>query len=104
MLDEVTTAITTGIYDDFDVSNLNGSMMCLLNSVDHSVKQDINPYINAHTTGPELLMRIVGTAQQLTVERMAKVNQLVQEMKLNDVAGENVKEYSKKMIVYYKDI
>jgi hypothetical protein len=78
--------------------------MFLLNSVDLVTKQEINPFMLESTSGPELWMPTVGTVQSSTIERLTKVEDLIRVMKLSDFTVENVKEYSRKMIGYCKDL
>lgn len=91
-------------YDEFDRSNLTDSMMYLLNSIDTSLKQEINSFINSETSGPELWMRIVTSVQSSTIERMTKLQRLIRETKVKDYRGENIKEYAKKMMSYCRDL
>jgi hypothetical protein len=57
----VSNGLASGLYDDFDEDNLADSKMYLLNKIDQTTKQEINPFMSESTTGPELWMRIVGT-------------------------------------------
>jgi hypothetical protein len=91
------------LYDEYDKDNLRDSLMYLLNSVDAAVKQEITPFLTAETTGPELWMRIVGTVQSSTIERLSKLLKTIRNIKLTDYK-ENIKEYCRVMIGYAKEL
>jgi hypothetical protein len=75
--DYVQRSVTLDLYDDYDLDNLADSKMYLLNNIEFVTRQEINPFINENTTGPEVWMRIVGTAQGSTIERLTKVDDLI---------------------------
>lgn len=90
-------------YDDYNKDNMRDALMYLLNSIDATVKQEITPFITSSTTGTELWMRIVGTVQSSTIERLSKLSKTIRNIKLSDYK-ENVKEYSRVMMGYSKEL
>jgi hypothetical protein len=75
--DTVERSLLHGSYDEFDEYNLAESKMYLLNSIDFTTKQEINPFMTEDTSGTELWMLINGTIQSSTIEQLTKVDDLI---------------------------
>jgi hypothetical protein len=91
-------------YDSYDDDNCMDSREFLLNSLDSKFLLKITPFITSTSTGPEVWIRIVNEVQSSSVERLLKVSNDVRNIKIKNFKGENISDYSSKMLMLCRDL
>jgi hypothetical protein len=86
------------------MKNLQDSANFLLNSIDNSIMEQLNPFLLPTTTGPEIWMRIIGEIQSFSTDRLLTVVDQIKKTKLKDFKGEDVKKYVSTMMNYCRDV
>ena len=68
--------------DSYDMKNLRESGQYLLNSIDNSIYDQIDPYLTPESIGPEIWMRIIGEIQSFSSDRLLTVIEKIKPIKL----------------------
>lgn len=92
-------AVVRNRYDAFDKANLNAARVYLLSALDEGLKVAIRPQITADMSVMEIWMIIVAEVQSDSIRAHRKLERDIEKMKLDEYAGENVKELARDLLV-----